>query len=79
MVKYTSSGNLALTKKICETKDIEQIKFHAARLKNLNQCAFCDTPNFDFRDELSSKEYKISSLCQNCQDETFGGPDEKSN
>lgn len=26
----------------------------------------------DFRDELSRKEYKISGLCQKCQDEVFG-------
>ena len=25
-----------------------------------------------FRDELSAREYKISGLCQNCQDEVFG-------
>lgn len=27
---------------------------------------------FVFRDWLSAKEYKISGLCQNCQDDTFG-------
>ena len=26
----------------------------------------------DFRDELSIKEYRISNLCQKCQDNTFG-------
>ena len=26
----------------------------------------------DFRDEISLKEYSISGLCQNCQDEIFG-------
>lgn len=25
----------------------------------------------EFRDELSRKEYQISGLCQNCQDEVF--------
>lgn len=25
-----------------------------------------------FRDELSAREYKISGLCQKCQDEMFG-------
>ena len=38
-----------------------------------NSCAFCKTPNLNFRDELSSKEYRISGLCQNCQDSVFGG------
>lgn len=35
------------------------------------QCAFCDTPNLNFRDELSRKEYRISQLCQDCQDKVF--------
>lgn len=28
-----------------------------------------------FRDELSKKEYKISGLCQECQDKIFGTED----
>jgi len=35
------------------------------------QCMFCDTPNTNFRDDLSKKEYSISGLCQDCQDKTF--------
>lgn len=27
----------------------------------------------EFRDELSRTEYRISGLCQNCQDKIFGG------
>jgi len=37
-------------------------------------CPFCkekiDVKSF--KDELSRKEYKISGLCQKCQDKTFG-------
>lgn len=40
---------------------------------NSNDCATCDTPNIDFKDDLSKKEYKISGMCQNCQDRVFGG------
>jgi hypothetical protein len=38
-----------------------------------NKCPFCRRPvkDSDFRDDLSRKEYKISGLCQRCQDETF--------
>jgi ribosomal protein L37AE/L43A len=37
-------------------------------------CPFCGfSVSQDFRDELSRKEYKISGLCQKCQDKTFGG------
>lgn len=38
------------------------------------KCPFCGKqidPN-EFRDALSKKEYTISGLCQNCQDEMFG-------
>ena len=42
------------------------------QLKKNRECAFCPYPNFKFRDELSRKEYKISALCQHCQDEMFG-------
>ena len=42
------------------------------KIKKNRECAFCQYPNFKFRDELSRKEYKISALCQHCQDEMFG-------
>ena len=29
----------------------------------------------DFRDDLSKKEYGISGMCQECQDDIFGGDD----
>ena len=38
-----------------------------------NVCSFCKGPAISFRDELSAKEYTISSLCQACQDKVFGG------
>lgn len=42
--------------------------------KEAKKCPFCgcDTTNMKFRDKLSEKEYKISGLCQKCQDKTFG-------
>jgi len=38
-------------------------------------CPFCKKPivKDEFKDELSEKEYKISGLCQKCQDDMFGG------
>lgn len=39
------------------------------------KCPFCKrsvNPE-GFRDELSRKEYRISGLCQACQDRVFGG------
>ena len=38
------------------------------------QCPFCRkilNLMTEFRDELSRKEYRLSGLCQDCQDETF--------
>jgi len=37
-------------------------------------CATCgnDAQNHAFRDTLSWKEFNISGMCQECQDEVFG-------
>ncbi len=39
-------------------------------------CPFCHESIpfriLSFRDDISFKEFKISGLCQSCQDETFG-------
>ena len=43
-------------------------------IKN-NTCAFCVEPNLEFRNAISVQEYRISGLCQNCQDEVFGKDD----
>ncbi len=36
-------------------------------------CVWCGEEVFVFRDVLSAREYRISGLCQDCQDKTFGG------
>lgn len=43
---------------------------------NMTKCPFCgkgpnDDGYFDFKDVLSAREYQISGLCQECQDDTF--------
>jgi len=35
-------------------------------------CVFCHEKITGFRNKISEKEYKISGLCQKCQDEVFG-------
>lgn len=35
-------------------------------------CNLCGKPATDFRDELSEREYRISGMCQQCQDKVFG-------
>ena len=39
----------------------------------LGFCPFCKQPisSDEFKDELSVKEFKISGLCQKCQDKMF--------
>lgn len=35
-------------------------------------CPICKKPIGEFRDALSKKEYGISGMCQDCQDNVFG-------
>ena len=46
----------------------------ATNLREQGLCPFCaKTVHYrEFRDELSQKEYRISGLCQKCQDEFYG-------
>mgnify|MGYP001562628328 CR=1 FL=1 len=37
-----------------------------------NMCMTCEDPNMHFRTELDVKEYRISGMCQTCQDKVFG-------
>ena len=43
-------------------------------LKEQSRCPFCkrEVTENDFTDEASRFEYKISGLCQECQDYIFG-------
>ena len=38
-----------------------------------NTCISCKGKAESFRDSVSLCEYKISALCQSCQDKVFGG------
>lgn len=40
----------------------------------LGNCPFCKevVRHDSFKDELSRREFRISGLCQKCQDKTFG-------
>ena len=50
---------------------------YAAEVEDVEKgiCPFCKKAvnvDKDFRDDISRKEYKISGLCQSCQDDMFG-------
>ena len=40
-----------------------------------SQCVTCVKPVGEFKNDISRKEYGISGMCQQCQDDTFGEPD----
>ena len=48
-----------------------------ARIKD-GRCAWCGTPIdlLHFKDELSRKEWRISGMCQYCQNEAFRATEE---
>ena len=39
-----------------------------------NKCTLCCKPATKFTDVLSEREFRISGMCQVCQDGTFGPP-----
>lgn len=53
-------------------KPVDIIFPDMAQLKAEGKCPFCKEPIGDFRNELSRKEFKISGLCQKCQESVFG-------
>lgn len=59
-----------MNKKIIETifgkKTIEDIE------NNICPCCGEEIESVEFRDRLSIEEYKISGMCQKCQDKVFG-------
>lgn len=58
--ELTQRKRCPFCKKIVNTSDAFNESYAPDRLSN------------PFRDELSRKEYSISGLCQDCQDEMFG-------
>lgn len=46
-------------------------KDRVGTIKN-DKCVMCGGDASEFKDELSKKEYRISGMCQKCQDDFFG-------
>jgi hypothetical protein len=47
--------------------------FKIRRVETIHKdvCVICKKDAKNFKDELSKKEYSISGICQNCQDNLF--------
>lgn len=57
----------------------DELSLEQAKLVAQGKCPFCKediNPEADFKDAPSLGEYKISGLCQQCQDSVFAEPDE---
>lgn len=66
-----------MTNKSEEVKSaIEDMFPGTAQAIQEHKCPMCKNPIGEFRDALSRKEYRISGMCQNCQDKAFGSPDD---
>jgi hypothetical protein len=50
------------------------LTFGTSRTESIthDKCVSCKGDATSFRNEISKREYRISGLCQNCQDEIFG-------
>ena len=52
----------------------KSFRISQTKAKEIKICVICHKPikMENFRDKLSIKEYKISGLCQKCQDDVYG-------
>jgi hypothetical protein len=50
---------------------LQKLRREIEKQIQLRRCTWCQTSVKQFKDRISVKEYFISGLCQNCQDETF--------
>jgi hypothetical protein len=50
---------------------IQAIFPEAIERMDAGKCSMGDHPIGEFRDDISREEFRISGMCQNCQDATF--------
>jgi len=49
----------------------ELLGVHREESIKAEACVMCPAEDLEFRDEISTKEYTISGMCQACQDSIF--------
>lgn len=54
-----------------KTNKDEQIVIGGMIFGKKYYCSFCGKEIKGFRDRLSAKEFRVSNLCQKCQDKVF--------
>ena len=61
------------TRKAANLEDMLKGVFGIDRVQCIkdNVCTTCGKSVVEFRDQLSRKEYTISGMCQECQDNTY--------
>lgn len=64
------------TSKPPKMEELLESQFGRTSAIEANRCipepAGCGKPVTDFKDDRSEAEYRISGLCQGCQDDVFG-------
>lgn len=60
-----------MSERIPDPRPADLIFPEKRKLKEQGKCPLCTKPVGEFRDDLSRKEYSISGMCQDCQDEFF--------
>jgi len=55
-----------------EPKPVDFLYPDKYKLKTEGKCPFCKAVIGEFRNAVSEREYRISGLCQTCQDQVFG-------
>lgn len=69
---------LKLASEVIDKEDIAKKLFGRSRKECIEskECVVCGGHADEFEDELSEKEYKISGMCQKCQNEFFGNDED---
>ena len=55
-----------------EMRPVDKLFPKEAAMKTMRLCPTCGEGVGTFRNAISEKEYRISGMCQECQDSVFG-------
>lgn len=55
---------------------LKSVQEEVKEYQELGVCTGCEKPIEKFKDRLSVEEFRLSGLCQNCQDKFFNSEEE---